>query len=176
MRTIDPADYPTLTRIPMVWGASRGVFRISTDLPPAEQIGNVLMVPYTTEGWAAVALANGEYYPPGGALEPGETIDDAIRRELMEEAGAVVGSFTVFGSWEMLSSADKPYRPHSPHPVYAIVAGYGEITITGQSREGEPFAGVVTGGLDMLCAQFDRQNRRDISELYRLAARLRETA
>ena len=175
MRTTDPADYPALTGKPMVWGASRGVFRISSKLPPAELIGNVLMVPYTASGWAAVMLENGEYYPPGGTLEPGENIDNTIRRELMEEAGAVVKSFTVFGAWQMRSSAEKPYRPHSPHPVYTIVAGYGEIAITGQAREGEPFTGVVIDTLGMLCAQFDRQNRQDISELYQLAALLRGT-
>lgn len=40
---------------------------------------------------------NGKYFLPGGGLDPGESIDDGLARELREELGAQILSLKVIG-------------------------------------------------------------------------------
>ncbi len=57
-------------------------------------------------------LGRQEAWPPGrystlaGFLEPGETLEDAVRREVAEETGVVVGEVTYFGNqpWPLPAS------------------------------------------------------------------------
>ena len=53
------------------------------------------------ESWPA-----GRYSTLAGFLEPGETLEDAVRREVAEETGVVVGDVTYFGNqpWPLPSS------------------------------------------------------------------------
>jgi NAD+ diphosphatase len=53
------------------------------------------------EAWPA-----GRYSTLAGFLEPGETLEDAVRREVAEETGVVVGEVTYFGNqpWPLPSS------------------------------------------------------------------------
>jgi 8-oxo-dGTP pyrophosphatase MutT (NUDIX family) len=54
----------------------------------ADHDDRVLMVRWTLDG------PDGEYHvwgTPGGGIEPGESHEDALRRELLEEVGHVVG-------------------------------------------------------------------------------------
>ena len=55
---------------------------------------------------------------PGGRLDPGEDVQTAAHRELLEEAGAVPTSDAdLFFSHVATSRRDRPYLPHVPHPV-----------------------------------------------------------
>lgn len=65
-----------------------------------------------------------------GTLEPGEGYLDAIKRELMEEAGAVLKTFHLVGAWHCHSLADKPYRPHLPWPEFYRLLAYGEVELS----------------------------------------------
>jgi NAD+ diphosphatase len=57
-------------------------------------------------------LGRSPAWPPGrystlaGFVEPGETMEDAVRREVQEETGVVVGEVTYFGSqpWPLPAS------------------------------------------------------------------------
>jgi len=44
------------------------------------------------------------WYLPGGAVEQGETLDDAIRREALEEAGATLHDLHLFGAYTNFES------------------------------------------------------------------------
>src|SRR6266516_2222600 len=62
---------------------------------------------------------------PGGTREPGESLDDLARRELMEEAGArLISPPRYFAAHMADSQRPAPYRPHQPHPraywAYAV--------------------------------------------------------
>ena len=60
----------------------------------------------------ALLLGRQDAWPPGrystlaGFLEPGETLEDAVRREVAEETGVLVGEVTYFGNqpWPLPAS------------------------------------------------------------------------
>jgi NAD+ diphosphatase len=65
-----------------------------------------------TDGDGRALLGRQPVWPPGrwstlaGFVEPGETIEQAVRREVMEEAGVRVGEVRYFGSqpWPLPAS------------------------------------------------------------------------
>jgi NAD+ diphosphatase len=59
------------------------------------------------EAWPA-----GRYSTLAGFLEPGETLEDAVRREVAEETGVVVGEVTFFGNqpWPLPASLMLGFR------------------------------------------------------------------
>lgn len=115
MSQIDPDDYPLLFKETQAeWGPLTLQFQMGAI--PEHLISNVTICSYIGNDWVIIRLDTG-WTATGGTLEPGESYDDAIRRELIEEAGAeLVSDFRLFGGYRMVSSADGPYRPHLPYP------------------------------------------------------------
>jgi 8-oxo-dGTP diphosphatase len=58
----------------------------------------------------------GDWALPGGTLEWGETLRDAVHRELLEEAGAIVE-----GGLELIGVYSKPERDYRFHAVTVLV-------------------------------------------------------
>jgi len=100
--------------------------RYTTEAAPEELVSRLHLVAVTPEGKVVVCRSDqGWRFLPGGTREPGESLDALARRELMEEAGAVLqGEARYFSTHVADSDRERPYRPHLPHPrtywVYAI--------------------------------------------------------
>jgi 8-oxo-dGTP diphosphatase len=166
------ARFPDLFReIFWEWGPMYAQFALCEDAPTP--ISNVNLIPYTREGWVVLRLDNGEYTMPGGTLEPNETYVEALHRELLEEAGARILNFKPLGAWNCRSLAEKPYRPHLPHPDFYRYVCVGEVELVGKPlnpSDAEQVVSVDVVSLEEIVRRFQTKNRAEMAQLYQLAA------
>jgi 8-oxo-dGTP diphosphatase len=93
---------------------------------PEDLVSRLHLVAVTAAGTVIVCRDElGWRFLPGGTREPGESLGDLARRELMEEAGARLdGPPKYFAAHIADSLRPAPYRPHLPHPrgywAYAV--------------------------------------------------------
>lgn len=125
------SQFPNLSA-PIFW--EWGPIEVQFELLPHDLdeslISNVRIVPFVGDECVVIQFDNGDWDHPGGTLEPGESYMDAARRELSEEAGAVLRSFEPFGVFNCHSLRDGPYQPHLPHPDFYHLIGYADVEIT----------------------------------------------
>lgn len=93
--------------------------RFTVDDPPDELVSRIHCVAVDSQHRVIVCRSAEEWrFLPGGTREPGESLTEAVRRELLEEAGAAISSTpTIFASQIATSHNAGPYRPHMPHPL-----------------------------------------------------------
>ena len=102
--------------------------------PPAEElVHRIHLVASPEPGLVTVCGSKeGWRFLPGGRREPGETLDEVIGREMMEEAGSTaVGAPRVFFSHVATSRRVEPYRPHVPHPVMWWIYAFTRSRVVG---------------------------------------------
>lgn len=64
---------------------------------------------------------SGCWGPPGGATEPGEVVEEAARRETLEETGLQVGEMALFG---VFSGPELYYKYPNGDEVYNVTIVY----------------------------------------------------
>jgi 8-oxo-dGTP pyrophosphatase MutT (NUDIX family) len=149
------------------WGTVSANFQLA--IPKPDQVSNVNIVPFIDEQVIIVRLEDGSYEVPGGTREAGETYLDAVRRELLEEAGARLIDYVPFGAWRCYSSNEKPYKPHLPHPEFYRLVGYGEVELIARPTnpaDGEQVAAVEVVTVEAAAAKFSASGRPDLADLY----------
>jgi 8-oxo-dGTP pyrophosphatase MutT (NUDIX family) len=69
--------------------------------------------------------------PPGGAVEPGEVVEEAAKREVLEETGLELEELSLFG---VFSGADQFYRYPNGDEVHNVTITYISRVQGGQVR------------------------------------------
>lgn len=86
--------------------------------------------------------------PAGWNPGAGRVPQELARRELLEEAGAVlVGELLHFSAPRVDSERDHPYRPHLPHPRAYWAYAVGQVRVAGPPAnppDGETVVDVLT--------------------------------
>ena len=168
--TYDLTLFPSLSR-DINWGTVIG--RFTPEIEKDEScISNISIIPTVGERYAVIQLDNGKWELAGGTLEPNEHYMDALRREVMEELGAELLSYQLFGCFKCRSLSPVPYRPHIPHPNFVRLIGFGEVSMIGtplNPPDGEQVANVEIVTIEEAVGRFHSTGRYDIAEMYTLA-------
>jgi 8-oxo-dGTP pyrophosphatase MutT (NUDIX family) len=80
------------------------------------------------------SVDDGTWLPPGGCLEPGETTEEAARREVLEETGLTLGALAFFG---VFSGPEMFRRYPNGDEVYLVTVMYVTSEYTGVPRGNE---------------------------------------
>ncbi|UVI27495.1 NUDIX hydrolase [Paenibacillus spongiae] len=168
------SEFPVLAG-PMNWGVITSQFTLE-QVSNETLISNISMIPTVGDRYVMMKLDTGAWELAGGTLKPNEAYLDALRREIREELGADLKSYTIIGHFRCSSKADRPYLPHIPHPSFIRLVGYGEVTITGDPLnppDGEKVVTVEVVTIHEAVRRFEQINRLDLAELYRLVHEIR---
>jgi 8-oxo-dGTP pyrophosphatase MutT (NUDIX family) len=173
----DLVNYPTLNR-PITSGTVSRVFVLNPQFDGA-LVGNVSIVPTVGDQYVVMKLSNGNWELAGGTLEPGESYLECLRREVMEELGAELINYRIFGHFDCINHAAEPYRPHLPFPKFVRIIGTGEVKVVSNPLNpegGEEVVAVEVVDIEEAVRRYTEIGRLDIAELYWLAHQIRSSA
>lgn len=89
---------------------------VTTELPDQSRITGAFVLAFVGNELVLTQLKERGWDIPGGHLEPGESPADAMKRELYEEAGAVIDQYGLLGYEEITLLGDKPANYKYPYP------------------------------------------------------------
>lgn len=91
---------------------------LSDRMPPTELITSVRAVVFTKSGVAVLHNPEGFHIIPGGRREPGESMIDTLRREVLEETGCSVERAQLLGFRHLRHLTPRPKGYRYPYPDF----------------------------------------------------------
>ncbi|CAG7627258.1 RNA pyrophosphohydrolase [Paenibacillus solanacearum] len=89
---------------------------LSDTLPERERITSAFVLAFRQGRLLLTQLHKRGWDIPGGHIEPGESPEEAVIRELYEETGAVIGAPELLGYKQIRLLGEKPERYPYPYP------------------------------------------------------------
>ncbi|HIT76998.1 MAG TPA: NUDIX domain-containing protein [Candidatus Avipropionibacterium avicola] len=174
-------DAPWAARFPRLFAEqdidyAQVTARLTTAPCPEPLVNRYHLVALTEDDRVVVCRSTEQWrFLPGGTREPDESLVELARRELLEEAGAVLlDEPEVFAWHDVTSRAATPYRPHLAHPRAAWAYGRCRVRLDGAPEnpdDGEQVVEVLalppTEAVDWLAV-----HDPDHAELVALATRM----
>lgn len=124
----------------------------TAEAPPLHLSTAVFCV--TTYNGKIILAENGKrgWELPGGHIEPGESLDEAVRREVHEETGAVIEKIEQFGFKMVSPNAPIPHRDNPenfyPYPHSYVPYFFAEATEVSDIPLADDVIGVKLASLD----------------------------
>jgi 8-oxo-dGTP pyrophosphatase MutT (NUDIX family) len=144
-RIAPPCLGPELFSVEMQWGQQpvRLTAFACRKMPQEAPITSVHIVSFLGERVLVVRDRKGSFGYPGGRLEPGESLDEAMAREVYEEANAHLHpGYMLFAVLKIECTVQLPGREY-PHP-YSYMGMYAGVVRLLEPVAKDP-AGIVTG-------------------------------
>jgi 8-oxo-dGTP diphosphatase len=137
-------------------------------LPPRELVTSVFGLCFENDRLLMIMHEKRNSDIPGGHVETGESLEDALRREFQEEAAASICDLEVIGYVKITLPGSKPPDYRYPHPISYMVAFAGRV------ERLYPFKGEFETTERRLLSADDARKETWVSanrELYELARR-----
>lgn len=120
------SQYEPLAEEWPVWGNGRIPLHectyLSPTLPPDTFITSARAVLFRGDEVMVIQNSNGLHYiTPGGRREPGESVDSALRREVLEETGWALAQTAVLGFMHFHHLGPKPDGYPYPYPDFVQI-------------------------------------------------------
>ena len=100
---------------------------LDDQLPPLDLISTALGLFFDGDRLLMTRLRSRGWDIPGGHVEPGETPEQTVRREVYEETSARLGKIAVLSHQKLVIHAPKPPNYKNPYPVSYQVLFWGSI-------------------------------------------------
>ena len=91
---------------------------LCSEAPPSELVSSVRAIVFDEDRVLVMTNLDGTHIVPGGRVEQGESFEEALRRELLEEAGVEVRVIAQIGVVHLRHTTPKPKNHPFPYPDF----------------------------------------------------------